>query len=216
MYRVVARTSDPDLSIASIGTGGYSIDNLPPPAPQAALQEIPGGCIITWDAPEIPDLASACVYRGPIAGDALGGPVHCPEAGRFVDTAAGSHSYFVRFTDTHGNVGPWSFELGRLSSTAVPAGMTTLPMLGPNTPNPFNPVTMIPFELPRPGAVRVAIYDVGGRCLVTLADAHLEAGRHVRTWDGRDDAGRAMGSGAYFARLDFDDRTETIGMLLVR
>ncbi len=68
-------------------------------------------------------------------------------------------------------------------------------------PNPFNPSTVLTFELPGAGAVKLAIVDVAGRRVRTLAQGTFPAGSHSLTWDGRDDGGRALASGIYFAQL---------------
>ena len=65
-------------------------------------------------------------------------------------------------------------------------------------PNPFNPRTTIALDLPRAGEVAVRLYDIRGRLVRTLHDGPLGEGRHELTWDGDDDAGRAMASGVYF------------------
>ncbi|MFN8179192.1 MAG: FG-GAP-like repeat-containing protein [bacterium] len=87
--------------------------------------------------------------------------------------------------------------------TAVPTlgAATSGVRLGRNTPNPFAASTTIEYELGRPARAQLAVYDVGGRLVRTLVAADLSAGRHAAAWDGRDDAGRAVGSGVYFARL---------------
>jgi hypothetical protein len=88
--------------------------------------------------------------------------------------------------------------------------------LAQNHPNPFNPATTISFELPRASAVRLTIYDVSGRPVRRLLDQVLGAGALEVTWDGRDDSGIEVGSGAYFYRLAVGDRRLVRKMLLVR
>jgi hypothetical protein len=68
-------------------------------------------------------------------------------------------------------------------------------------PNPFNPQTTIVYSLDRPSAVEVAIHDALGRRVTRLDLGALGEGRHAFTWDGRDDGGRALPAGVYFARL---------------
>ncbi len=81
---------------------------------------------------------------------------------------------------------------------------TTMPRrtaLLPNYPNPFNPSTKIAFDLAAPTNVRLEIFDVAGRRVTTLVNEQTPGGRHVVTWDGRDNRGRTQASGAYFYRL---------------
>jgi aminopeptidase N len=101
--------------------------------------------------------------------------------------------------------------------TAVPATPpTAVARLGANRPNPFNPATVIPYELPRGGRMRLALYDTAGRLVRTLVDGEAAAGAHEARWDGRDEAGRPVGSGAYFARLSFAGESRTRSLLLAR
>ncbi len=68
-------------------------------------------------------------------------------------------------------------------------------------PNPFQSSTMIRFSLARAGGVDLAIYDVSGRRVRSLLDRDVAVGYHTADWDGRDDAGRPVGSGVYFCRM---------------
>ena len=86
----------------------------------------------------------------------------------------------------------------------------------PNRPNPFNPETTIPFELARAGQVRVAVFDAAGRRVALLEDGHRAAGPHQVVWRGRDDAGRALPSGAYFVQMESQTRRDTFKMLLLK
>ena len=71
----------------------------------------------------------------------------------------------------------------------------------PNVPNPFNPATSIRFTVPVAAPVSVHIFDEAGQRIRTLLQESLPAGSHALTWDGRDERGRAVGSGVYFARM---------------
>jgi hypothetical protein len=89
--------------------------------------------------------------------------------------------------------------------------------LEPARPNPFNPSTAIAFTLDRPGAARLRIVDAAGHSVRVLADETFTAGRHVVTWDGRDDAGRGMASGVYWAELSAGgNAVERVKLSLVR
>lgn len=85
-----------------------------------------------------------------------------------------------------------------------PSAATTL-TFHPATPNPFNPTTLLTFELPRPGRCLLTIHDLHGRRVRHLVAAALTAGRHEFVWDGRGDDGRVLASGRYQARLGFED-----------
>ena len=75
--------------------------------------------------------------------------------------------------------------------------------LKPNYPNPFNPVTVIPFELHGSNFydVKLEIYNVLGQKVRTLLNDRIPAGNHEVHWDGSNDAGNSVASGMYVYRL---------------
>jgi aminopeptidase N len=85
-----------------------------------------------------------------------------------------------------------------------------------NVPNPFNPATEIRFTLPSDQAVRLAVYDVSGKLVKTLVDEVRPAGDNAFRWDGTDKSGRAVASGAYFARLTSQGVNQVRPMALIR
>lgn len=68
-------------------------------------------------------------------------------------------------------------------------------------PNPSASITTLVFELPAARRVTLVVYGIDGRVVRGLAQGAYDAGSHRATWDGRDDRGRPVGSGIYFARL---------------
>ena len=80
-----------------------------------------------------------------------------------------------------------------------------------NYPNPFNPETLISFRLDRPGHVRLAVYDAGGRHVRTLVDAEQPAGKHTARFAAND-----LPSGAYLYRLETPDGAQSRLMHLIR
>ncbi len=93
----------------------------------------------------------------------------------------------------------------------------TAAILQQNRPNPFNPSTTIEFSLPSESAATLRVYDVSGRNVITLYDSpKAHPGRHLATWDGRNEAGTAVASGVYFYHLTLDRSTLTKRMVLLR
>lgn len=78
-------------------------------------------------------------------------------------------------------------------------------------PNPFNPSTIISFELRDAGQVSLRIYDVQGREVAKLIDGFESAGSHQVVFDGGD-----LSSGVYFAVLKAGDFEETQKLLLLK
>jgi hypothetical protein len=71
-----------------------------------------------------------------------------------------------------------------------------------NHPNPFNPATLITFELPEAAQVTLRVYDARGSMVRTLVDDRLAHDFHSIGWDGRDDHGQELGSGIYYYKLE--------------
>jgi hypothetical protein len=69
-------------------------------------------------------------------------------------------------------------------------------------PNPSSGSITLRFTLPRAGRARLVLIDVAGRRMRTLVDGALDAGPHDCAWDGRDQRGRSVPAGLYWARLE--------------
>ena len=80
-----------------------------------------------------------------------------------------------------------------------------------NFPNPFNPVTHIPFTIGRKTRVKIRIYDVRGALVDRLLDAIRVPGKYEVTWN----ASR-FGSGVYFVRLDAGNRSQVRKIVLLK
>lgn len=83
-------------------------------------------------------------------------------------------------------------------------------------PNPFNPATTIRYTLPARGRVKIAMHDARGLRVATLLEMDQEAGGHAVPWNGRNDAGRVVTSGVYFARLEFGDERRAYKTILLK
>ncbi|MCK4679820.1 right-handed parallel beta-helix repeat-containing protein, partial [bacterium] len=89
--------------------------------------------------------------------------------------------------------------------------------LGHSSPNPFNPVTSVDYDIPAGGgSVDIAVFDVAGRRIATLYSGHHDPGTHRVTWDGRDSRGRSVASGIYFVRLDAREFSASRKMVLLK
>jgi len=88
--------------------------------------------------------------------------------------------------------------------------------LGQNSPNPFNPTTTISFTLPERELVTLSSYDAAGKLVRTLVNEVRAYGKNQVTWDGRDNAGVAVGSGVYFYRLAAGKFSESKKMVMLK
>ena len=70
-----------------------------------------------------------------------------------------------------------------------------------NYPNPFNSQTTIKYYLPKPGQVKVEIYNLLGQKIRKLINQPQISGTHQVVWDGRDENGNSVSSGVYIYNL---------------
>jgi hypothetical protein len=99
------------------------------------------------------------------------------------------------------------------NQTDAPETPTDVPRqlaLMQNYPNPFNAGTVIDFELPVAGHVKLEIFNVLGQQVAVPVNGRHPAGKHRAEWDAMLRTGRPAPSGIYFYRL------QTTGGSLVR
>ncbi len=85
-----------------------------------------------------------------------------------------------------------------------------------NYPNPFNPITVVQFNLPRAGNVEVVVYDITGRKVIQLDSGYRTAGTHTLSWNATDDNGLQVSSGVYLLSVQTGKHVETIKMTYMR
>ncbi len=116
-----------------------------------------------------------------------------------------------------GTLNVWGIHLQvPVIPTSVGDQVPMVTRLAGNAPNPFNPQTVIAYDLARTGPVRLDIFDLRGRLVRRLVDESVAAGRHQVRWDGRDGGGREMASGVYLCRLHAGSAPQLHKMTLVR
>ena len=123
--------------------------------------------------------------------------------------AGGTYSYRLKQVDTDG-----SFEYSAILQVEInlPQNFT----LSQNFPNPFNPETSIRYELPEAVEVKVSIFNLLGNEIRTLVNEQKEAGVHSILWNGKDNAGREVATGAYLYRIKAGEFVETKRLTLLR
>jgi hypothetical protein len=109
------------------------------------------------------------------------------------------------------------FVIGADVATGVDDHLPTEFVLHANVPNPFNPVTIVAYEVPAGGAdVSISVFDVSGRLVRTLVDEHRPAGVFSVQWNGTDDRGQRVASGVYFYRMRAGEFVDTKKMVLLK
>jgi hypothetical protein len=99
--------------------------------------------------------------------------------------------------------GDGDLEAFEAHSIWVPVGVESAP--APReprltaAPNPFNPSTTLLLRGAPDGVVKLSVHDAAGR-VVRRLEGRSTGGEARVVWDGRDDDGRGLPSGAYFVR----------------
>ncbi|MFC1716038.1 FG-GAP-like repeat-containing protein [Candidatus Poribacteria bacterium] len=131
----------------------------------------------------------------------------------FVVESSGSYIFTVTGADVNGNMGLSSKAISiqvdeQLSDSELPAPARF--SLLPNYPNPFNPGTWIPYELPQPANITIDIYSISGQLVRSLNLGRRAAGNYISKdtaayWDGKDEFAQEAASGVYFYILSADN-----------
>lgn len=95
-----------------------------------------------------------------------------------------------------------------LRSTAIEGQFSIIPKefkLGSNYPNPFNPITTIPFALPVSANVLLEVYDINGKHVAVIINRRCSAGFHKIVFDAA-----YLSSGVYFYKITAKSTTSQI------
>lgn len=135
-----------------------------------------------------------------------------------LDLVPGEYTWSVRASD--GQDTTRCAETGQLwigkMSVATRAESPAEFALHPNFPNPFNPSTVIAYDLPRAAMVKITIFDALGHEVFRLHDGPQIAGRHQLIWHARNQKGQRVSSGIYFCKMECPDFVKTVEMSLVK
>jgi len=179
---------------------------------------VDAGLELIWD--ELPDVpfAELGLYRGHAPGE-LALVVSAEATGAWTDLEAprlfeSGPLFYQLIGRTTGGVIWQSREIEiHMAPTNSPVVRTRL--LGAR-PNPFNPMTSFEFELERPGAVQLTVYDLAGRRVREWSLENQNIGLGRVTWDGTDQNGRRASSGVYLVRLQADGIVDTKRVTLLK
>jgi photosystem II stability/assembly factor-like uncharacterized protein len=139
------------------------------------------------------------------------GNSNSPKNYSFTDQPTGGteFSYRIKQIDYNGN-----YQYYDAITVSINGGQTA--ELLQNSPNPFNPSTLIKFYVPDNSEVSLKIYDMLGREVTTLINGPTSAGYHIVYWNGKDRYGSQAASGIYLYRLTAGNFIETKKMILLK
>jgi hypothetical protein len=84
------------------------------------------------------------------------------------------------------------------------------------SPNPFNPATTVRLYSARRQTISVSVFDIRGSMVAELANREFDRGNHALVWDGQDNSGRPVPTGAYLIRLAAEGRVDSRKVSLVK
>ncbi|RMD93740.1 MAG: T9SS C-terminal target domain-containing protein [Calditrichaeota bacterium] len=113
----------------------------------------------------------------------------------------------------------FSFSTSDIATSVGEEAIHALPEdfnLYQNFPNPFNPETIIRYDIASDGFARLEIFNIIGEKIRTLVQENKSAGTYQITWDGRKDNGELAASGVYIYRLKVGPFKKSHKLLLLR
>jgi len=133
-------------------------------------------------------------------------------------TTTETRSYF--FEDENLSAGTYQYRLKQIDMdgtfeylSEVEAEISPLKdfSLEQNFPNPFNPTTLIRFQLPEESLVVLKVYDILGKEIIELLNENKEAGVHQIEFNAQN-----LPSGTYIYRISAGDKIENKKMMLLK
>jgi hypothetical protein len=218
-FMISAHTDDPNVFFDSNPDSGYSVDNIAPMAP-ANLNGLYNNNQITlhWNPNNESDFKEYVLYRSisPNINPATDTVFTTTTDTTFTDTnpiPASDIYYIVCAKDIHDNLSQASNEVEILITGILKDGLE-IPKtyaLYQNFPNPFNPYTIIKFDLPKSSKVVVTIFNSLGKNVATVVNEPLSPGKYQYMWKPDN-----LASGLYLYAIQMEDFRSVKKMLLVK
>jgi hypothetical protein len=107
-----------------------------------------------------------------------------------------------------------------LKPSTLISGITTTnaeipkePVLHQNYPNPFNPTTLISYQLSASSVVKLKVYDLLGKEIMTLVDQYQPSGKYTVSFDSQR---YSFPSGIYFYRITAGNYSKLMKMVILK
>ena len=85
-----------------------------------------------------------------------------------------------------------------------------------NFPNPFNPITIIHFDLPKESNVKISVYDILGRSIKELVNEKQSPGFKSIKWEATNNFGKRVSAGIYIYSIEAENFRQTKKMVLLK
>ena len=220
-FRVIAGMEEGNY--VSEVVSGYSIDNLMPEIPQRICLVLgeSNSTLLKWEPSPDDDFQYFLIYRNQVNQfDPVSEFYAQTIDNEFIDyTVAPGKTYYyaVKAVDFSGNYSEFS--------DVVTTNLTDIYgnnedrigsyFLNQNYPNPFNPVTTIGYGLPEESWVKVTIYDLIGREIISLVDQNQRPGKYEVRWNGIDQTENSVPSGIYLYKIESKNFQKVNRMILL-
>lgn len=100
---------------------------------------------------------------------------------------------------------------GNVNTSVSPDELSLDFRLNPAYPNPFNPSTVIPYQMAAASDVEIQVFDMLGRQVATLVDEFKSAGNHTVRFEGS-----GLSSGVYMVRFTSAGVQQTRSISLIK
>ena len=86
----------------------------------------------------------------------------------------------------------------------------------PNYPNPFNPETVIKYQIPKSSQVVITVYNLKGQEVRILEESFKEPGFYQTNWNGKNNQGKSVSSGEYILAIRAGKFNHTMKMVFLK
>ena len=83
-------------------------------------------------------------------------------------------------------------------------------------PNPFNPFTVLRYDLPKDELVTITVYDMLGNVVKNLVNANQSSGHKSVQWDATNNQGQSVSAGLYLYSFESGNFRQTKKMILLK
>jgi hypothetical protein len=139
------------------------------------------------------------------------------------ETKGDAAEYYFSYKDTKKENGVYFYRLtltdasdAVLLTEELKLGISDIPdfKLHQNTPNPFNPSTLITYELKSPSSVKLSVYTLTGKLVATLIDEQQSTGNYTVEFNAINYP--ELSTGIYFYKLETQYSSDIKKMILAK